>query len=140
MKKCFCLVVPLLFFGCSVDAEMENEIENISFFTTESQYAIGSTVTLKLTNNRSEKVGYNLCSSQLEQKADGEWVPVRRNVACYAVLMLLKPNETATYQIRIGNSTNLEDGIYRFKTEILIDESSFTVFTEPFEVNEYVTY
>ena len=76
----------------------------------------GSIVTLVLHNATGGQVGYNLCSSRLEQLQVGGWRVVPDDRVCTAHLAMLAPGQEARYQQRLPS--RLPAGQYRFSTRV----------------------
>ena len=98
--------------------------------------ATGGSVTLSLRNDSENEVGYNLCSSGLEQNVDGTWTAVPSDRVCTMELRLLHPGEEATYPLELPIS--VQPGEYRFVTNVDMAavEDFGPVRSDPFRVEQ----
>lgn len=78
--------------------------------------APGDSVTLVLANRSPDPIGYNLCASQLERRAGGEWRPVPEDRVCTMELRALAPGEEARFELAVP--PGLEPGEYRYTTRV----------------------
>lgn len=78
-----------------------------------ASYTAGATVTMRITSQSPETLGFNQCSSRAIERQDGSsWVPVPEpNRMCTMELRLLLPNETQTATTDLPD--NLRAGTYR---------------------------
>ncbi|HEX2187299.1 MAG TPA: immunoglobulin-like domain-containing protein [Longimicrobiaceae bacterium] len=92
------------------------------------------TVTLTLRNGTAAEVGYNLCSSTLERRADGAWQTVPSDRICTRELRILMPGQEASYPLEL--QPGLAPGEYRFSTgvEQMTAGGRQEVASEPFQV------
>jgi hypothetical protein len=77
---------------------------------------LGDTTELTLTNNSTNPIGYNLCSSVLERRDGAQWVVVRTDEACTAELRILQPAGTAS--IRKQWPKDAGEGQFRYRTRV----------------------
>lgn len=91
----------------------------------------GATVTLRLANGTSQRLGYNLCTSTL-QTGGGE--NVRTDRVCTMELRTLAPGSSTTYPYDLPG--DLKAGTYRFtaKVERMGSATSTTVTSNSFQV------
>lgn len=95
----------------------------------------GDSVTLVLRNDSQDELGYNLCTSGLLRRTDGDaWEPVPSDRACTRELRMLSPRQRATYDLDLP--AGLAPGTYRFETNVQRIEQnvSETVASESFTV------
>jgi hypothetical protein len=85
--------------------------------TDRTRYAPGDEVRLELHSRTADDIGYNLCVSTLETRADGDWAPSPEQVdeVCPMILRLLEPGASASYELRLPA---VQPGEYRFRTTI----------------------
>lgn len=76
----------------------------------------GDTVLLTLTNASPDPIGYNLCSSGLEVRGDGEWRAVPSNRICTLELRALEVGTDTSY--RFDLPPDLAPGEYRVTTTV----------------------
>jgi hypothetical protein len=76
----------------------------------------GAMVTLVLRNARFTQLGYNLCSSGLEQRTGSGWQSVATDGVCTRELRILPPRQVARYEKRLP--ATLESGQYRYWTGV----------------------
>lgn len=82
--------------------------------------AAGETITLTLRNDSSADVGYNLCSSTLEQRVGDAWQPVATDRVCTMELRTLPPGQVTTYPMEIP--AQAAAGEYRYVTAVELME------------------
>ncbi len=94
--------------------------------------ADGST-TLTLHNNSSETVGYNLCTSVLQERTSQGWEVVPEDRACTMELRTLQPGAQADQSIELPAEA---DGQVRFSTTVELMDSGerVTVVSNPLTV------
>ena len=96
--------------------------------------APGDSTALRLTNDRSSPVGYNLACSRAERKTSDGWVDadVRRFEACAQRLAVLRSGRTAATRVHIDSTA--EEGVYRFEARVELDRASRSVLADLFRV------
>ncbi|MQA90627.1 MAG: hypothetical protein GEU90_10390 [Gemmatimonas sp.] len=110
-------LAALLFVACGASVQSNGSAEQPTLEVDPAMAAPGDSVTLILRNGTEGEVGYNLCSSGLEQRIDEEtWEPIPAERFCTMELRMLAAGEEATYSI--GLPSELEPGEYRFTTSI----------------------
>ena len=68
--------------------------------TVEDVYAPGEALALRIKNNTSETIGFNLCFSGIERQVGDGWRPlVEPDKTCPLYLKLLEPGKTTTGSI-----------------------------------------
>ncbi|WP_251954501.1 hypothetical protein [Salinibacter ruber] len=131
-------VSGLLFFGgCDASGGLlSSPPRGLEYGIEHPRLAPGDSTSLRLTNNRSSPVGYNLACSRAERKTSDGWVDanVRRFEACAQYLAVLKSGGTAAIQVRIDSTA--EEGVYRIEARIELDSAPRSVFTDPFRVEQ----
>lgn len=85
----------------------------VSLSAAPVEAAEGATITLMLSNGSDERIGYNLCASEL-QTGDGRPVPTAN--VCTMELRTLEPGATADHRYKLP--LNMPDGSYRFLTRV----------------------
>lgn len=88
----------------------------LSLLTDRLVYSPGSPIVLTLRNQGAERVGYNLCTAQLEHLVDGEWKRVDSNRVCTMELRMLMPGSSASFPFY--DLDELEPGKYRFRLNV----------------------
>lgn len=102
--------------GCNLIRQTLPPSADVALTTNAVAYAPGGEVQLTLRNIYSQRIGYNLCSSQLERTVNGSWERVDEDRVCTMELRLLGPGEEATYTIKLPGT--LADGTYRYVTNV----------------------
>ena len=104
--------------------------------TDRESYAAGETVVIRLKNVFEHSLGYNLCTSMMEQRAGGGWRPAEfgNGRICTMELRILEPGRTATFGVQLDAETPA--GEYRFRTRIenMRNGSGEQAATNPFRV------
>ncbi len=118
--------------GCSAFGP---NVAGIVFETTVAEYFPGDVVTARLENKSDSSVGYNLCFTSIEAKADA-WVPVVRPGSetrfCEAIQVILEPHRVD--ETRVVLAAALPPGQYRLVTEIEMENNRRVMVMAPFEV------
>jgi hypothetical protein len=78
--------------------------------------AARDSVTLVLTNDSREEVGYNLCPSALERRVGEAWQAVPSNRICTMELRLLPAGRAARHTL--GVPAGLAGGSYRYRASV----------------------
>lgn len=86
---------------------------DVTLLAAPARVSEGATVTLTLRNGSRERVGYNLCTSDLQTSA-GRSVPTSR--VCTMELRTLEPGGTADHRYKLP--LNMPGGSYRFVTQV----------------------
>lgn len=109
---------------------------NVVYEADRQVYAPQDEIVTTLVNTSEEPVGYNLCTSTVEQRVGGGWRRVERTPEhpCALILFSLAPGESATY--REPASRFPGPGTYRLRTaiETPIPSPQRDIVTEPFTV------
>ncbi|NIQ57205.1 MAG: hypothetical protein GWN71_28645 [Gammaproteobacteria bacterium] len=92
----------------------------------------GDPVVLVLTNHSNGPVGYNLCTSELERRADGAWRPVPSDRMCTMELRMLEPGAEARFDLALD--PGMASGEYRYSTRIEVAGEASTVVSDAFNV------
>ena len=89
-----------------------------------ASYKAGATVTMRITNQSRDQLGFNQCSSRSIERQDGSrWVPhVEPNRMCTMELRLLMPNQTQT--VTTDLPATLSPGTYRMLLTFGIQSSA----------------
>ena len=107
----------------------------VVFETAAAEYAPGSEVSARLENGSDGDVGYNLCFTNVESKADA-WGAVGRPDGetrfCQAILLGLEPGGVAEAAVPLP--ADLPAGEYRLVTEVELENDQRVEVTAPFEV------
>lgn len=110
----FLVVTALLALtGCT--QALQNGAGPVSLMVEPQALAPGDSLTLILRNDSQTEIGYNLCSSGLEQNADGGWRTVPSDRVCTMELRMLAPGEVARYPLEL--ELGLTPGEYRYVTQ-----------------------
>lgn len=104
----------LLMTGCA--AGLQNGTGGVSLSVEPETTEAGATITMILRNDSPAAVGYNLCSSTLEQRLDGAWQPVMTDRVCTLELRTLAAGQVTTYPMELP--ADLGGGEYRFITAV----------------------
>jgi hypothetical protein len=91
-------------------------------------------ITLTLHNDSNQSIGYNLCSSSLEQRSGESWTAVREDRACTMELRTLEPGAQTTESMMLPPGTS--SGEFRYTTSIEFMEAGerVTVSSNPITV------
>jgi hypothetical protein len=121
--------------GCDMIGLSENDPRgDLRYIIEAEQLAPGDSTTLRLHNGGSSKIGYNLTCSWAKQRTTEGWrdARIRRADACLLYLRALEPGETATTQVHVDSSAT--EGVYRFSTDVEIDDKMQPVVTRTFRI------
>lgn len=93
-----------------------------------------SVLLLTLHNQSTEPMGYNLCTSVLEQRRGSSWSPAGPSAICTMELRTLAPGETATFEKTLPQ--DFDPGAYRYITnvEIPLGTRAVGVTSDPFGI------
>lgn len=110
--------------GCENLGGIFSSSDEADFYTDRAQYGSDEAITLTLSNRTAKKVlGYNLCSSTLEEFRAGKWQPAAlESWVCTAVLYLLDPGKQASFIFDLEKP--IPAGVYRFKAKIEVHDKS----------------
>lgn len=126
------LVALAVLSGCSAFGP---DASHVVFETAAAEYAPGAEVSARLANDSDGDVGYNLCFTTVEAKADG-WEPIDRPDEearfCQAILLGLEPGGVA--ETTVALPADLAAGEYRLVTEVELEDDRRVEVTAPFEV------
>lgn len=101
--------------------------------TEYNRYKVGEPVVLQLHNRGSTNLGYNLCTSNLERRIDGQWRPQVTHRICTMELRNLAPGAFAAFTFDDTGSWN--PGVYRFQTRIETSDGDWlSIVTDPFSI------
>lgn len=89
-------------------------------------------IRLALDNGAPHAIGYNLCSSELQQRTGSGWTAVPTDDVCTMQLMTLGAGRDATFEKRMP--AGLAAGEYRYVTsvETPIGTAAIRIATDPF--------
>jgi hypothetical protein len=90
--------------------------------TEHVSYAPGAELSLRLENESSQTLNYNLCMAVLQRHEGESWtvVPPPTGEVCPAVLYPLSPRESASIQRALAET--LPEGEYRYRLEVEWDD------------------
>ena len=128
------LLLPLLVLAACGPSMQAGNSSDVTLTVEPQTVAPAGSITLTLRNASESEVGYNLCSSGLEQNVGGTWTAVPSDRVCTMELRLLPPGEETTYPLELPIS--VEPGEYRFVTNVDMAavEDFGPVRSDPFEV------
>lgn len=109
----------------------------LSFTTDEASYVPGDEAQLQLVNGTDQTLGYNLCFSDLQRQAGGEWqIVADPETACTTIQRGLAPGDSATFAKTI--MPEVPPGTYRYRTDVEFqdDERQEEAVTDAFRVEE----
>lgn len=113
--------VAVLLCACSSSMQTGDPAGDVTLSVAPERAAPGDSVTLTLDNRSSEQIGYNLCSSGLQQQTAAAWDPVPSDVACTMELRTLEAGGETTYRMALPST--LQEGRYRYVTNIEVMET-----------------
>lgn len=145
MKIVVCISLALIVSACNVRSvpgwiELQTD-DKIDFATDSERYDAGEQVAIRLTNDSSTSLGYNICFAflELETYLDGEWITINAGLgpddvtACTAELRSLRSGESAESVAHLP--VDLSSGTYRLTIDVEINGSRRSVATDPFKVS-----
>ena len=100
-------------------------------------YAASDTVRLQLVNRSSAEVGYNLCTSRLEHRANDAWTVMPDHRACTMELRMLAPGDSAASE-RVFDPA-VTAGEYRLVSVVDAGGQVREVASQPFTVSARVS-
>ncbi|WP_257452420.1 hypothetical protein [Archangium lipolyticum] len=102
--------------------------------TDRGLYVTGSELSLRLSNESLQPLGYNLCFSTLQRHVGEAWetVPLIDNEVCAAIQKRLGPGEESSERRVLRES--LAEGEYRYLTDVEWDGERQEVTSAPFRV------
>lgn len=109
------LVLTALLALTACGQALQNGAGPVSLMVEPQTVAPGDSLTLILRNDSPAEIGYNLCSSGLEQNVDGGWRTVPSERVCTMELRMLAPGEVARYPLQL--ELGLAPGDYRYVTQ-----------------------
>lgn len=116
MRYLFVVILLLLAGGCK-PSQPTTEAQALRFTTDQEHYVSEAEVLLRLNNQTDETIGYNLCSSELEQRTDQGWQHVADSTTvCTMIQHGLAPGDSTTYTKTLMQG--LPESIYRFRTSV----------------------
>jgi hypothetical protein len=91
-------------------------------------------ITLVLSNESSEEIGFNLCPSTLERSTGGTWEPVLSERVCTMELRLLDSGREARYTLDVP--AGLTSGRYRYRASVtrMASGTSVSLTSDPFQI------
>lgn len=107
-----------LFAACA--SGLQTGAGGISLNVQPEAIAAGETITLTLRNDSPGDVGYNLCSSTLEQRGEDGWQPVATDRVCTMELRTLTAGQVTTYPMEVPSDA--EAGEFRYVTAVELME------------------
>ena len=105
-----------LLFACSPSTRSDVSEEDVRLSVEPAEVAAGDSITLVLNNQSSDRIGYNLCTSELERSTAGRWEIVPSDRVCTMELRTLPPAEEARYPLDLPSG--LAAGEYRYSTKV----------------------
>lgn len=114
------LLVGLMSLVAACATGLQTGAGGISLSAQPQALAAGETITLTLRNDSPGDVGYNLCSSTLEQRVGEGWQPVATDRVCTMELRTLAPGQVATYPMELPAAATA--GEYRYVTAVELME------------------
>lgn len=99
--------------------------------TDRGTYRKGDTVTLTLSNGTSERIGYNLCPTSLEEESEG-WAAIEETRVCTMELRSMPPGEKESTIRELPS--DIEPGIYRLSLSVNPGEDEQRVISNEFRV------
>lgn len=128
------LVFAALLWACGPSGSEEDSGGDVGLAVEPEVAQPGDSAVLLLRNGSGEAIGYNLCTSRLERRDEGDWVRLPPDRVCTMELRTLPPGEVARYPLELP--ADLAPGSYRYLAMIarLEARSRDTVVTERFEV------
>lgn len=128
--------MTVLLIGCSLGDDANAVPGAVTFTTDQSDYTLGSTVTVTLSNGSGENVWCNLCFSELEQKQqNGGWKSVNAHEVCQAYAVRVDPGDERRYEVGLVDDLDLPvPSVYRITTDVEIEGEITTLTTDPFEI------
>lgn len=120
--------------ACSPSVQNGVVEPNVVLRVDPATVSAGSPVELVLANDSQGTIGYNLCTSTLERRSDGDWARVPSDRVCTMELRTLPAGETVRYPYEIPASTAA--GEYRFVASVELMEGGGhqSLTTGPFTV------
>ncbi|MBW3554062.1 MAG: hypothetical protein KY466_11150 [Gemmatimonadetes bacterium] len=127
-------IVMALLWACGPSGSARDRSGDASLTVEPEVAQPGDSVVLLLRNTSREAIGYNLCTSRLERRDEGDWLRLPPDRVCTMELRTLPPGEVARYALELP--ADLAAGSYRYLAMIarLEARSRDTVVTERFEV------
>ncbi len=133
MKQLAFLLAAVLFTGCNINNSTSDK-PDVEYKVDSQSYVLGQTVTTALINNTDQTVGFNLSCAELQRAESGDWVSVFPDTLCAQYLRTLKAGGKALYEFNFGLYGDLQKGKYRLVTEVTVDEKSFNLISQKFEI------
>lgn len=127
----------LLVGGCDIIELSENDPRgDLRYSLDKKQLTPGDSTLLRLQNSGSSQIGFNLTCSWADKGTNDGWTDgnLRRADSCFLYIRALEPGETATTQIHIDSSA--AEGVYRFSTDVEIEDRRRPIFTETFQIEK----
>lgn len=108
------LIVALA--GCGPALQSGGPVENVSLSAAPT--AARDSIVLTLRNQSSQRVGYNLCTTAVEQRTTDGWQNLPTDRVCTMELRTLEPGSDATFTTTLPAGAG--NGDYRFVTGVEI--------------------
>jgi hypothetical protein len=109
------LISALLLCACGQSLRSGDE-RGVHLRVEPESVSVPGSVTLVLSNESPEEVGYNLCTSSLERSVAGSWQAVPSDRVCTMELRMLPPGDEARLPLELP--ADLASGEYRFLTSV----------------------
>ncbi len=124
MRYLLAVLCAALLCGCNHLDGIFGSSEDAELYTDRAQYGSDEAITLTLANRANEKLGYNLCSSTLEEHRGGKWQvsALQAGWVCTAALYLLDPDQQASFIFDFA--TPRPAGRYRFRSTLFFNGSA----------------
>ncbi len=134
MRAFLLLLIVSLGGACGPAASKSPAGSEISLSLADSTHAAGDTIRLTLHNRSTTAIGYNLCSSTLEQHGGQAWARVPESRMCTMELRSLQPSDSATQALALD--ADLAAGEYRYRTTVTapLGGTRRELTTQPFRV------
>jgi hypothetical protein len=133
LRSCSTLLALVAWVGCA-PMQPAAAPAGIQLRAEPGELSPGDSLVLVLENGTDEALGYNLCTSGLEQRSGDAWRPVALDRVCTMELRMLEPNQQARFADPLP--ADLAPGEYRAVTgvERMASGGRQDVASEPFRV------
>jgi hypothetical protein len=115
--------------GCAGAVDPDDRVVRL---VVQEAVATDSAVTVRLINESSRAVGYNLCYSWLQRQTTASWVGVEQGRTCLAIAYGLGPHSEVT--VRRALPADLPAGHYRITTDVDWRHQPLPLTSNTFEV------
>lgn len=118
MKTALCLLFALSVACAPVTPPVTADVAVVNGVSFTAHDTGPNVVMLTLTNGSEQRVGYNLCSSQLDRKSGAGWERVETGDVCTMEIRSLDVGQSATFDKNLP--AGLASGDYRYVTRVEI--------------------